>query len=61
MNNTIAGVIRAVLAALAGYLAGKGVDITGLLTPEVTGALATVGVAIWSVFAKKNSGQGEIL
>lgn len=61
MNNTIAGVIRAVLAALAGYLAGKGLDITGLLTPEVTGALATVGVAVWSVFSKKNSGSGEVL
>jgi len=61
MNNTIAGVIRAVLAALAGYLAGKGLDITGLLTPEVTGALATVGVAVWSVFSKKNGGSGEVL
>jgi membrane protein DedA with SNARE-associated domain len=51
----IAGVIRAVLAALAGYLAGKGVDITGLLSPETTGAIATVGVAIWSVISKKKS------
>lgn len=55
MNTTIAGVIRAVLAALAGYLAGKGVDITGLLTPEVTGAMATVGVAVWSVFSKRSN------
>ena len=55
MNTTIAGVIRAVLAAVAGYLAGKGVDITGLLTPEVTGAMATVGVAVWSVFSKRSN------
>ena len=53
MNQTIAGVIRAILAAVAGYLAGKGVDITGLLSPEVTGAMATVGVAVWSVFSKR--------
>lgn len=55
MTPTIAGVIRAVLAAFAGYLAGKGVDITGLLSPEVTGAMATVGVAVWSVFSKKST------
>jgi membrane protein DedA with SNARE-associated domain len=54
MNTTmIAGVLRALLAAAAGYLAGRGVDITGIASPEVTGALATVIVAVWSVFAKK--------
>lgn len=49
----IGGIIRAVLTALAGFLAGKGIDITGLLSPEVTGAMVTSGVAIWSVFAKR--------
>lgn len=54
MNSaTIAGIVRAVLAALAGYLGGKGIDITGLISPEVTAAIATVGIAIWSVFSKK--------
>jgi hypothetical protein len=50
---TIAGIIRAILAAAAGYLAGKGIDITGLLTPEATSALALLGVTLWSIFAKK--------
>ncbi len=50
---TLGGIFRAILAALAGFAAGKGIDITGLATPEVTGALATTVVAIWSVFTNK--------
>lgn len=52
-TSTIAGIVRAVLAALAGYLAGKGIDITGLLSPEVTSAIGVTVVAVWSVFSKK--------
>lgn len=52
-TNTIAGIVRAVLSALAGYAAGKGIDITGLLSPEVTSAIAVVGVAVWSVISNR--------
>lgn len=54
MNNSqLAGILRAIITAAAGYLAGRGIDITGLATPEVTAAIVTVGVAVWSVWAKK--------
>jgi hypothetical protein len=52
-TSVIAGLIRTLVAALAGFAAAKGIDITGLGTPEVTNAIAVVGVAVWSAFAKK--------
>ncbi len=52
-SNTVTGVIRAILAAAVGYAAGKGFDIGGLASPEVTAALGTVIVAAWSVFSKR--------
>jgi hypothetical protein len=52
-TSTIAGIIRAIIAAAAGFLLGKGIDITPLGSPEVTNALALVGVAVWSVWAKR--------
>ena len=51
--STLAGILRTLLACASGYLAGKGIDITGLLTPDATAALGTVIVAVWSVWAKK--------
>lgn len=48
----ISGIIRAVLAAAAGYLAGKGVIDAGL-ADQLVGAGVTIGVAIWSVMSKK--------
>lgn len=53
-TDTIAGLIRTALAALAGYAAGKGFDISGLATPEVSGAIAVVGVALWSAISKRS-------
>lgn len=54
MNTSVlGGIIRAILTAAAGYLAGRGIDITGLLSPEVTLAISTVGVAVWSVFTNR--------
>lgn len=52
MTAIIAGIIRAVLPAVVAYFAGKGVDISGIATPEVTMAVATVVAAGWSVAAK---------
>lgn len=51
-NDQIAGIIRAVVAAVGGYFVGKGlVDADTVAT--IGGALATLGTAIWSVRSKK--------
>ena len=48
----IAGIVRAVVAAVGGYLVGKGVADAETVA-AVGGALATIAVAIWSVRSKK--------
>lgn len=48
----VAGIVRAVIAALGGYLVGKGVTDAATVT-AVAGAMATVAAAVWSVYAKK--------
>jgi hypothetical protein len=48
----IFGIVRTVAAAGFGYLAGKGV-IDGATVEALAGAVATIGVAVWSVFSKK--------
>jgi hypothetical protein len=46
------GVARAILAAGGGYLVAKGmIDAATLET--VIGAIGTIFVAVWSVYAKK--------
>ena len=48
----IAGIVRAIVAAVGGYLVGKGfVDAANM--EIIAGSLATLGVAVWSVWAKK--------
>lgn len=54
-SSTIAGIVRTLLACASGYLAGKGVDITGLLSPDATAAIGTVIVAVWSIWSKKSA------
>lgn len=51
--SVIGGIVRAILAGLAGYLGGKGIDITGLLSPEVTSAIGIVIASLWSIWAKR--------
>lgn len=46
------GVVRAVIAALGGYLVGKGLTDAATVT-AVAGAAATIAAAIWSVVSKK--------
>ena len=47
----IAGIVRAVVAAVGGYLVGKGlVDSETVVT--IGGALATLVTAVWSVYSK---------
>ncbi|MGA0889296.1 MAG: hypothetical protein ACO3S0_15360 [bacterium] len=48
----IAGVVRAVIAAVGGYFVGKGV-LDGESVAAIGGAAATIVTAIWSVWSKK--------
>jgi len=46
------GIVRTLAAAGFGYLAGKGL-IDGATAQALAGAVATIGVAIWSVVSKQ--------
>ena len=46
------GIIRTMAAAGFGFLAGKGY-LDGATVEALAGAVATVGVAVWSVVSKK--------
>ena len=52
-----AGIVRAIVAAIGGYLVGKGlVDAETVAT--LAGVAATAGAAIWSYLSKKQKPQG---
>lgn len=46
------GIVRTVAAAGFGYLAGKGY-FDGATAEALAGAVATIGVAVWSVLSKR--------
>ena len=48
------GVIRTVAAAGFGFLAGKGY-LYGATAEALAGAVATIGVAVWSIASKKTA------
>lgn len=48
----IAGIVRAVISAVGGYLIGKGIVDAATVT-AVAGAAATIVAAVWSVYSKK--------
>lgn len=50
---TVLGIVRALLAAGAGYLVGKGVIDSGTAN-ELTGAGIVIFTAIWSALAKSD-------
>lgn len=52
----IAGVIRAIVAAVGGYFVGKGV-VDADTVATIGGSLATLATAVWSVWAKKPSAE----
>ena len=52
----IAGVIRALSAAIGGYFVGKGV-VDADTVAAIGGGLATVATAIWSIWSKKQAGK----
>jgi type III secretory pathway component EscV len=47
----IAGIVRAIVAALGGYLVGQGMIDAETMT-AVAGAAATIAAAGWSVWSK---------
>ena len=47
----IAGIVRAIVAALGGYLVGQGMVDAETMT-AVAGAAATIAAAGWSVWSK---------
>jgi hypothetical protein len=49
----IFGVVRTVAAFGFGYLASSGL-IDGATVEALAGAVATIGVALWSIVSKKN-------
>jgi hypothetical protein len=51
-KDQVFGIVRTLAAAGFGYLAGKGV-IDGATVEALAGAVATIGVAVWSVLSKK--------
>lgn len=53
-SDQIAGVVRALVAAVGGYFVGQGVtDAETVAT--IGGALATLAVAGWSIYAKRQA------
>ena len=54
----IFGVIRTIAAAGFGYIAGQGL-IDGATAEALAGAVATIGVAVWSVMSKAPAPEAE--
>ena len=50
----IAGIVRAIVAAVGGYLVGKGLADAETVA-AVAGAAATIVAAVWSVLSKKQA------
>jgi hypothetical protein len=53
-KDEITGVVRTVIAALAGALLSK-LNLDAQTITGLAASLTTVGVAIWSVWAKRNA------
>jgi hypothetical protein len=50
----IAGLVRALVAALGGYLVGQGLlDSESAMT--IGGAVTTIAMAIWSIYSKRKA------
>ena len=50
----ISGIVRALVAALGGYLVGQGlVDSETAMT--IGGAVATIAMAVWSILSKRKA------
>lgn len=51
-SDQIAGIVRAVLAALGGYFVSRGVVDASTMT-AIAGSVATLAAAVWSVVSKR--------
>jgi len=49
----VGGIVRALLAAAAGYFVGQGYDAA--LVNEIAGAIGVIAIAGWSIWAKKQT------
>lgn len=56
-GEAVAGVVRAILAALGGYLVGKGV-IDDETANNLAGAAVVIVTGVWSILNKKKLTQG---
>lgn len=56
-KDQVFGIVRTLAAAGFGYLAGKGY-LDGATVEALAGAVATIGVAIWSVVSKGPKAEG---
>lgn len=54
-TDQIGGVVRAVLAALGGFLVGKGILDSGTAT-TLAGALTTIIISVWSAWSNRPAG-----
>lgn len=57
-SDQIGGIIRAVLAAVFGYITGKG-WIDGATATTISGAIATLAITAWSVWTNRASAIGK--
>lgn len=48
----IGGFVRAIVPAVVGYFAGKGIDLSGFESPEATLAITTLVAVAWSALDK---------
>lgn len=55
-KSQVFGIVRTLAAAGFGYIAGRGL-IDGATAEALAGAVATIGVAIWSVMSKKPTAE----
>ena len=51
----IAGIVRALAAALGGYLVGQGL-VDSETAMSIGGAITTLAVAAWSIWSKRKAG-----
>lgn len=56
VKSQVFGIVRTLAAAGFGYIAGRGL-IDGATAEALTGAVATIAVAIWSVMSKKPTAE----
>ena len=55
-KSQVFGIVRTLAAAGFGYIAGQGM-IDGATAEALAGAVATIGVAVWSVVSKKPAAE----